>query len=103
MLTEYYLSKSSKPEKKFMVQYINPMNNKIRTIHFGQAGADDYTLKNNDAQKLLYQKRHAKNYINDLNYPGAWAMQLLWNKKTLDKSIKDMERRFGINIINNIV
>ncbi len=100
MLKEYYLSKSSNLNKKFMVKFINEKTNKVNTIHFGQAGADDYTLTNDDKQKLLYQKRHQNDNINDLNYAGCWSMHLLWNKKSLESSIRDMEKRFKINIIN---
>ncbi len=100
MLKEYYLSKSSNPKKKFMVKFLNQTTNKVNTIHFGQAGADDYTITNNDVQKVRYQKRHQNDNINDLNYAGAWSMNLLWNMKTLEASIKDMEKRFKINIIN---
>jgi len=94
----YILSNSSKPEKKLMVKFLNDKTGNINTVHFGATGYDDYTITKNDAQKLLYQKRHADDYINDLNYAGAWSMNLLWNKKTLNASIKDMEKRFGIKI-----
>ncbi len=100
MVSEYYLSKSSNPKKKFMVKFLNQTTNKVNTIHFGQAGADDYTITNNDAQKVRYKIRHANDNIFDLSFPGAWSMNLLWSKKTLEASIKDMEKRFKINIIN---
>ena len=46
----------------------------------------------------IYKLRHANDNINDLSYAGAWSMHLLWNKKSLEESIKDMEKRFKINI-----
>ena len=101
MLSEYYLSKSSNPKKKFMVKFLNQTTNKVNTIHFGQAGADDYTITNNDAQKVRYKIRHANDNIFDLSFPGAWSMHLLWNKKSIEESIKDMEKRFKINIITH--
>ncbi len=55
MLKEYHLYKSSNPKKKFMVKFLNQTTNKVNTIHFGQAGADDYTITNNDAQKVRYK------------------------------------------------
>ncbi len=97
----YYLSNSTNPNKKYMVKFINEETNKINTIHFGQFSADDYTLTNNKKQKELYQARHKNDYINDLSYSGAWAMHLLWNKKSLEASIRDMERRFNIEIHKN--
>ncbi len=97
---DYYLYKSSNPKKKYTIKFINEQTRRINTIHFGAAGYDDYTLTNDDKQKLLYQKRHQNDNINDLNYAGCWSMNLLWNKPTLDASIRDMEKRFKINIIN---
>ena len=97
---EYHLYKSSNPKKKFMVKFLNQTTNKINTIHFGSAGMSDYTLNKDDRRKKLYQTRHQNDNINDLNYPGCWSMNLLWNKKSIEASIKDMEKRFKINIIN---
>ncbi len=97
---EYHLYKSSNPKKKFMVKFLNQTTNKINTIHFGSAGMSDYTLNKDDRRKKLYQSRHQNDNINDLSYAGAWSMNLLWSKKTLEASIKDMEKRFKITIIN---
>ena len=97
---EYHLYKSSNPKKKFMVKFLNQTTNKVNTIHFGSAGMSDYTLNKDDRRKKLYQTRHQNDNINDLNYPGCWSMNLLWNKKSIEASIKDMEKRFKINIIN---
>ena len=97
---EYHLYKSSNPKKKYMIKFTNEKTKRINTIHFGAAGYDDFTITNDDKQKLLYQKRHQNDNINDLNFAGAWSMNLLWNKKSIEASIKDMEKRFKINIIN---
>ena len=95
----YYLYNSTNPKKKYMVKFINQATNKINTIHFGAYSYDDYTITNNDERKRLYKLRHINDNINDLSYSGAWSMNLLWNKKTLEASIKDMEHKFNINII----
>ena len=96
----YYLSNSTNPNKKYMVIFFNDYTGRKNTIHFGNFASDDYTITNNDERKRLYKLRHAGDMINDLNYPGCWSWWLLWNKKTLEASIKDMEKRFKINIIN---
>ena len=97
-MSNYYLYKSTNPKKKYMAKFINQATNKINTIHFGAYSYDDYTITNNDERKRLYIKRHANDNINDLSYAGAWSMHVLWNKKSLEESIKDMEKRFKINI-----
>ena len=95
---EYHLYKSTNPKKKFMVKYINQTTGRINTIHFGSANMSDYTLNKDDKRKALYKLRHANDMINDLSYAGAWSMHVLWNKKSLEESIKDMERTFKITI-----
>ena len=101
-MTQYYLYPSNLKTKKYTVKFINEQTGRINTIHFGAAGMSDYTLHKDDKRKALYIKRHANDYINDLNYPGSWSMHLLWNKKSIEESIKDMEKRFKITIINHM-
>ena len=96
----YYLYPSNLKTKKYTVKFINEKTRRINTIHFGAAGMSDYTLNKDDRRKALYIKRHINDNINDLNFAGCWSWWLLWNKKTLEESIHDMEKRFKINIIN---
>ena len=102
MKQTYFLYKSTNPDKKFMVKFMNEATNRKNTLHFGSSQYSDYTLTNNERRKELYKLRHTKDNINDLSFSGCWAMNLLWNKKTLEKSIKDMERKFNINIITHL-
>lgn len=97
-MSQYYLYPSNLKTKKYTVKFINEQTRRINTIHFGAAGMSDYTITNNDERKALYIKRHINDNINDLNFAGCWSMHLLWNKKTLEASIHDMEKRFNINI-----
>ena len=101
-MSQYYLYKSSNPTKKYTVKFINEKTRRKNTIHFGAAGMSDYTINNDDRRKTLYIKRHQNENINDLSYAGAWSMHVLWNKKSIEESIKDMEKRFKINIINSL-
>ena len=84
------LMKSSRKEKKYMVK----MDGK--TIHFGAAGMDDFTITGDEEQKKRYMARHRKENWNDRFSAGFWAKHLLWNKKTIRESAKDIQRRFGI-------
>ena len=101
-MTQYYLYPSNIKTKKYTVKFINQATNKINTIHFGAYSYYDYTITNNDERKRLYKLRHANDYINDLSYAGAWSMHVLWNAPTILESIKDMEKRFKITIINRM-
>ena len=94
----YYLDKATDSKHKYTVQFLNQTTKRINTIHFGSANMSDYTLNKDDKRKALYKLRHANDNINDLSYAGAWSGWLLWNNKTLEESIHDMEKRFKITI-----
>ena len=99
-MTQYYLYPSNLKTKKYTVKFINEQTGLINTIHFGAAGMSDYTLHKDDKRKALYINRHINDNIYDLSYAGCWSWWLLWNKKTIDESIHDMEKRFKITIID---
>ena len=100
-----YLLKSQKPNKKFKVLV------GLKTIHFGSKGMSDYTLNKNPQRKHLYIKRHRsraearrvgtrrENWNRSgIKTAGFWSRWLLWNKPTLDESIRDIEKRFNVII-----
>ena len=70
---------------------------RTRTIHFGAKGYDDYTIHNDKNRRANYIRRHAAR--EDFNNPltaGALSRGILWNKKTLEASIRDFCRRFDL-------
>lgn len=87
--------------KKYKAEVFNG-DKKIKTIQFGQEGASDFTKHKDDKRKKNYLLRHrptenwAKSGIDTAGFHSRW---LLWNKKTLDASAKDIEKRFGINVL----
>ena len=98
----YYLLKdSTRKDKKFMVQYINPSSGIMsNVIHFGAKNYEDYTTHKDPERKKRYIARHKVNEDwNDLNTAGAWSRWLLWNQPSLGSSIKDMEKMFNIKIV----
>lgn len=99
-MNDFYLEKSSDPKKKYMVSYINQDTGRINTIKFGSAGMSDFILsKGDEKKKERYIKRHQVNEDwTDLTKAGTWSRYILWGEKTLNKSIKEMEKRFNINI-----
>ena len=96
-MTVIYLSNSTKPEKRYMVQ----IGDKI--IHFGSSQHENFTIHKDEKRKQNYISRHAKNEDwNDIYSAGFWSRWLLWNKPTLRESIKDIQRNFGVKIISKI-
>tara|TARA_R100000541_G_scaffold57712_1_gene68089 strand:+ start:3669 stop:4022 length:354 start_codon:yes stop_codon:yes gene_type:complete len=83
---------------------------KEKAVHFGQAGARDYTLLNDktskfyekdkakrDKVKAAYQARHSKDKINEPMTPGSLSYWVLWNKPTLAGSIAHFKNKFKLN------
>ena len=92
-MKEIILKKSSNANKKYDALVEG------KKVSFGQKNASDYTQHKDPERKQRYLDRHRKNENwNDLKTAGAWAKAILWNKPTLTASIKDMERKFNIDI-----
>jgi len=91
----YTLTKSKSKNKKWNIKNGN-------SINFGQEGYSDFTINKDPKRKKLYITRHRKREDwtkTGIDTAGFWSKNLLWNKNTLSKSIKDTENRFNIDII----
>jgi hypothetical protein len=98
-ISDYYLEKSSRKDKKYMVSFINENTGRVNTVHFGQAGASDFLQHKDEERKKRYINRHKANEDwSDLSKPGTWSRFILWREKSLSESIKKMEDKFNINI-----
>jgi len=95
----FRLKISRLPTKKYAVTFVNPLTGRIKTINFGARGYKDFTQTGNEERKRLYRLRHRNDNFNDLTTPGGWSWNLLWNKKSLYDSIRDIENNFDIKII----
>ena len=91
--------KSTNPKKKLMAKFSDSKNIKgrTRTIHFGQAGADDYTKTKDKEQKSRYIERHRrKENWNNPQSAGALSRWVLWDKPLLRASISSYKSRFNL-------
>ena len=82
--------KSHRPDKKY-----DAFIDGRKIVSFGAKGYEDFTTHKNEERKERYLKRHRTN--EDWNDPltaGFYARWLLWNKETLQESLKDMNDRF---------
>lgn len=92
----YILQKARDEKHKFQIE--TPSGKKVK---FGAVGYQDFRIHQDDTRKQAYIRRHQANEDwNNLEKAGTWSRYLLWNKVTLDTSIKDMEKLFGIKIEN---
>ena len=105
-MIKIYLYKSDKPDKKYMIKFINQDTDRINTKYFGAAGMDDFLITNDINQKNRYISRHSG--MNEdwgksgIYTPGFWSRWLLWEKPTINESIKNIEKKFNIKIVNYI-
>jgi len=87
---------SDRPQKKFKAVF-KDTNGKLKMVHFGSAGADDFTLTGDTKARDRYWVRHSKDLrTNDPLRAGYLSLFLLWNKPTLEASIRDYKKRFGL-------
>jgi hypothetical protein len=95
------IKKSTSPNKKLMAVFYNQEKQKIKTIHFGQAGASDMTQHKSVERMKLYDIRHKKNedWENPLT-AGALSKWILWNQPTLTGSINNFLRKFNLKKFN---
>ena len=89
------ISPSTSQDKKFQAAIDNQ-----KTVHFGSKGASDFTLNKDKARNERYARRHKKREDwTDPKTAGFYAKNILWNKHTIQASIKDTNQRFkGLRI-----
>ena len=90
------IKRSTNPEKKLMAIFYDG-DKKIKTTHFGQRGASDMTQHGDSIRMNRYLDRHRhKENWNDYQSAGALSRFILWNKPSLQASIKDYKSRFNL-------
>lgn len=84
--------------KKFTAVFRDETTGRSKTVHFGASGYSDYTTHKDPERKQRYLERHGRGREdwNDPTTPGALSRWLLWNKPTLEASLRDFKRRFGL-------
>ena len=102
------ITKSSNQSKKWDAIFM--IDGKEKKVSFGANGYRDYTLINNKNSKFYlpkildrnvvkdsYIRRHEKkeNWNNPLT-AGALSRWILWDKKTLNSSIKSYKKKFRV-------
>lgn len=69
-----------------------------KTVAFGAAGMSDFTIHKDEDRKERYIARHrARENWDKPDTAGALSRWILWNKPTLEASIRDYKQRFFSN------
>ena len=82
--------------KRYKAIFYDDNGDKIKSTQFGDKRYENYTIHKDEKRKELYKKRHHKDKINDPMTAGALSWWILWNKPTIEQSIRDYEKRFNI-------
>ena len=100
------ISRSSNSEKKLMAVFEDSEGKKMKTTHFGQRGASDYTKHGEKKRMELYLERHAgkapsyttssREDWKDPTTAGSLSRWILWNKPSLSASFNDFKKRFNL-------
>jgi len=90
-------TKAPHPNKKWTATFYDADKRRVKTTHFGAAGYSDYTKHRDAARKQRYLIRHRRNESWQKFWsPGALSRYVLWNKPTLQDSIRDYKKRFRL-------
>ena len=86
-----------------MAVFYDDEGKKMKTTHFGQRGASDYTKHGDKERMERYLERHGggfetstKEDWKDPTTAGSLSRWILWNKPSLKSSFDDYKRRFGL-------
>lgn len=90
------VKQSQNKNKKYVASF--DLGEKIKKVHFGSKGMDDYTITKDKEQRDRYRARHKKDLeTKDPSRAGYLSMFLLWGDSTsLQENIKDYKKRFDL-------
>tara|TARA_B110001452_G_scaffold107045_1_gene88696 strand:- start:4529 stop:4834 length:306 start_codon:yes stop_codon:yes gene_type:complete len=94
------LKKSSISGKKYTLLFFDKDRKKVKTIHFGQAGADDYTKTGDKEQRDRYRNRHnnSRENHNVPDTPASASRWILWGDSTsVSANYNSYLKRFGLS------
>lgn len=91
------IGKSDRAEKKYKAVFYNEERKKLITIHFGQRGANDYTITHDDEARERYVERHKdrEDWSNPVS-AGALSYYLLWTEKSMAKAFNKYLQKFNL-------
>jgi len=95
-MTEVKITRSDAKEKKMKAIFTEKDGSK-KTIHFGAKGMSDYTKHGDEERKKRYLARHKANENwGNPKTAGSLSRYILWNKPTIQGSIKDFKNKFNL-------
>ena len=97
MVQLIHIRRTPRASPKKLTAIFRTNNGHTRKIHFGAKGYSDFTKHKNTARRQRYINRHkARENFNNPMTPGALSRWILWNKPTIDASVKNFKHRFNL-------
>ena len=93
------IKRSTRTTKKMMAIFYDEHGKRRKTTHFGQAGADDYTITKDKKQRARYINRHtnAREDHSKFMTAGSLSRHILWGEFTsMKRNIAAYKSRFGL-------
>lgn len=88
------IKRSKTAGQRYDALFLNARTGKERRIAFGKVGEKDYiTLQDNDQREFYDFKHQKKENWKDLMSRSALKKYILWNKGSLESSVRDYKRR----------
>ena len=85
---EVIIQTSNQPDKRLTAKFPN------KAIHFGSKAGKTFVDHKNSSTKAAWKKRHqVRGTLNDLETASGLANNVLWNKRTIAASIRDMNAK----------
>ena len=82
------ISRSSRKDKRFKAEFGG------RTVHFGSKSGSTFVDHKDEKKKAAWEARHRVNEDwADYDSAGALSKHLLWNKRSMKASVRDLNAR----------
>ena len=82
------ISRSDRKDKRFKAEFGG------RTVHFGSKSGSTFVDHGDEKKKAAWEARHRVNEDwQDYDTAGALAKHLLWNKRSMKASARDLNAR----------
>ena len=86
-MTEVVITPSSRKDKRLMAVFGS------QTVHFGSGGQAFIDHKDPETKAAWEARHRVREDWTDITTAGALAKHVLWNKPTIQASIRDLNRR----------
>ena len=87
------ITQSKRPQKRLEARFPSS-GNRGYSVHFGQKGGSAFPDHKDEKTKENWEKGHrVRGNWDDFDTAGALSKHVLWNKKSIQASIDDLNKR----------